>query len=147
MPVKTHTYSNKDITILWKPDVCIHSKICWHGLRAVFDPVRRPWIMADAADTASIMSQIDQCPSGALSYTKNNTSEPTTPAAPAPASPASTSIECLPNGPLLVNGPIVIKRADGTEETKTGAVALCRCGASNNKPYCDGNHLSNGFKD
>ena len=80
MPFKTHKYSNKDITIIWKPDVCIHSKICWHGLREVFDPARRPWIMPDAADSATIMAQIDKCPSGALSYIKNTPGEepPTT---------------------------------------------------------------------
>ncbi|HTL09128.1 MAG TPA: (4Fe-4S)-binding protein [Chitinophagaceae bacterium] len=145
MPVKTHTYSNKDITIVWKPEVCIHSKICWHGLRAVFDPVRRPWILPDAADTATIMAQIDQCPSGALSYTRNSSPQTAVPEQAQPGNPPLTNIECLPNGPLLVNGPVVVKRADGTEEIKTGSVALCRCGASNNKPYCDGNHRTNGF--
>jgi len=80
MPFKTHKYSNKDITIIWKPDVCIHSKICWHGLRDVFDPARRPWILPDGADSATIMAQIDKCPSGALSYIKNTPEEepPTT---------------------------------------------------------------------
>ncbi|MEO5681206.1 MAG: (4Fe-4S)-binding protein [Chitinophagaceae bacterium] len=146
MAVKTHKYSNKDITIIWKPDTCIHSKICWHGLREVFDPARRPWIIADAADTAKIMEQIDKCPSGALSYIKNESVETllaeTVNAVP---QPVANIIECLPNGPLLVNGSIIIKKSDGTEEIKTGTVALCRCGASNNKPYCDGGHSRVGF--
>ncbi len=142
MPIKTHKYSNKDITIIWKPDVCIHSKICWHGLRDVFDPARRPWIMPDAAATATIIAQIDKCPSGALSYIKNAVEQ--TPEE-LPAIPAANIIECLPNGPLLVKGEIVVKKSDGTEETKTGTVALCRCGGSNNKPYCDGTHRTNNF--
>ena len=143
MPLKTHKYSNKDITIIWKPDVCIHSKICWHGLSSVFDPARRPWIVPDAADSATIMAQIDKCPSGALSYIKNTAPEE----ASTTEQPATgvTNIECLPNGPLLVSGKVVVKKSDGTEEIKTGSIALCRCGHSKNKPYCDGGHKTTGF--
>lgn len=143
MPVKTHTYSNKDITITWKPDVCIHSKICWHNLRSVFDPARRPWIMPDAADTATIMAQIDKCPSGALGYTPiDKSGEPSNVA----DAMVSSIIECLPNGPLLINGEVMVKKPDGTEEVKSGTVALCRCGGSKNKPYCDGSHVAIGFE-
>ncbi len=143
MPIKTHKYSNKDITIIWKPDVCIHSKLCWRGLREVFDPAKKPWILPDAADTATIMAQIDKCPSGALSYIKNVPEEITV--APAMADVPANIIECLPNGPLLVKGEIIVKKPDGTEEAKSGVVALCRCGGSKNKPYCDGGHRTNGF--
>ena len=142
MPVKTHKYSNKDITIIWKPEVCIHSKICWHQLREVFDPARRPWIMPEAAGTEAIKAQINKCPSGALSYTENAVTE----AAPAAAPSAMQTIECMPNGPLLVKGDIIVKKSDGTEEIKTGMVALCRCGHSGNKPYCDGGHRNAGFQ-
>jgi len=145
MPLKTHTYSNKDLTIIWKPDVCIHSKICWHGLRQVFDPAKRPWIMPDAADSATIMAQIDKCPSGALSYIKKDT--PATDTAPAAQAASSmTNIVCLPNGPLVVSGELVVKKPDGTEEIKSGSVTLCRCGGSKNKPYCDGSHHTIGFQ-
>ncbi|MEO5593246.1 MAG: (4Fe-4S)-binding protein [Chitinophagaceae bacterium] len=146
MSLKTHKYSNNDITIIWKPDVCIHSKICWQNLRKVFDPARRPWILPDAADSETIMAQINKCPSGALSYSKN-TGLPEAVAATAPMATAGiTNIECLVNGPLLVKGDIVVKKSDGTEEVKTGSVALCRCGASKNKPYCDGGHRAIGFE-
>jgi uncharacterized Fe-S cluster protein YjdI len=144
MPVKTHKYSNKDITIVWKPDVCIHSKLCWHGLREVFDPARRPWILPEAADAATIMAQIDKCPSGALSYLTNATPEEAIAIAEPPATTV-TNIECMPNGPLLVKGEIIVKKSDGTEEIKTGPIALCRCGTSKNKPYCDGGHKTAGF--
>ena len=96
--------------------------------------------MPDAADSATIMAQIDKCPSGALSYTKNNTTAPAGEESPAETQTSVTNITCLPNGPLMINGEIVVKKSDGTEEIKTGPVALCRCGASNNKPYCDGSH-------
>lgn len=60
-------YSNGEITLVWKPDVCIHSGICARGLRPVFDPTRKPWIELQHADTATITAQVAQCPSGALS--------------------------------------------------------------------------------
>ena len=145
MPKETFRYSNKDITIIWRPNVCIHSKICWHGLKEVFDPARRPWILPEAAASQTIMEQVDKCPSGALSYVINEVSEPIVPDA-VPAATAASIIECLPNGPLLVKGDVIVKKSDGTEETKTGTIALCRCGASGNKPYCDGGHRNVGFK-
>lgn len=145
MPKETFRYSNKDITIIWRPNICIHSKICWHGLKEVFDPARRPWILQDAAASQTIMEQIDKCPSGALSYVINEMAEPGLPDS-LTAAPAANIIECLPNGPLLVKGDVIVKKSDGTEETKTGTIALCRCGASGNKPYCDGGHRTVGFK-
>ena len=145
MSIKTHKYSNKDITIIWKPDVCIHSKLCWHNLREVFDPARRPWILPEAAETEKIMAQIDKCPSGALSYISNAATEDLVPSNEPSATTSVTNIECLLNGPLLVTGEIVVKKSDGTEEIKIGPIALCRCGASKNKPYCDGGHKTVGF--
>ena len=61
-------YSNGKITIVWKPDLCMHSKNCWHGLPNVFSPEKRPWINLQSEDTERIIKQIDACPSGALSY-------------------------------------------------------------------------------
>jgi uncharacterized Fe-S cluster protein YjdI len=63
----THTYTNGEVTVLWKPSVCIHSAICFQGLPAVFDPRARPWIDMTGADTAAIVAQVHKCPSGALS--------------------------------------------------------------------------------
>ena len=64
-------YSNDDITVIWKPEVCIHSKLCWQGLLPVFDPRRKPWIMMEHGTTEAIIAQVEQCPSGALSYVRN----------------------------------------------------------------------------
>jgi uncharacterized Fe-S cluster protein YjdI len=65
-PVVKH-YDNGEVTVVWKPDVCIHSAICFHGLPQVFDPRRRPWVDVKAAATAEIVAQVRKCPSGALS--------------------------------------------------------------------------------
>jgi uncharacterized Fe-S cluster protein YjdI len=68
MPQKTFHYSNGEITVVWKPEICIHSAICFHGLPSVFDPRRRPWVEISGSDSAHIVEQIKKCPSGALSY-------------------------------------------------------------------------------
>ncbi|MFI5160942.1 MAG: (4Fe-4S)-binding protein [Sphingobacteriales bacterium] len=64
-------YDNGEITVVWQPGKCIHSARCAKGLPVVFNPAQKPWINVGAADTKTIMHQIDQCPSGALSYIKN----------------------------------------------------------------------------
>ena len=64
-------YTNGEITVVWKPDVCTHSKECWKNLRSVFDPTNRPWINMQGDTTQKIMAQVDKCPSKALSYSKN----------------------------------------------------------------------------
>jgi putative redox protein len=60
-------YSNEDITVVWKPWLCQHSTRCWKGLPEVFHPLTRPWITVQHAETEAIVSQVHQCPSGALS--------------------------------------------------------------------------------
>ena len=68
----TRKYSNGEVTIVWKPVVCIHSAICFKGLPEVFDPRVRPWINAEGASTQQIIDQVKKCPSGALTYEINS---------------------------------------------------------------------------
>ena len=68
------TYSNEDITVIWKPGVCIHSTKCWKASLKIFNPQRRPWIDLSAGETDEIIRIVDNCPSGALSYEKNENS-------------------------------------------------------------------------
>lgn len=71
-------YSNDEITIVWKPGLCIHSTVCWcgeEGLPEVFNPQKRPWINPAGASTDRIIAQIGQCPSGALSYYRQKDSD------------------------------------------------------------------------
>jgi len=135
----TIKYSNEEITVLWKPNACIHSKLCWQQLGEVFKPKERPWVKMDGANTEKIIAQINKCPSGALSYQSNNNTDKTS------NSQAETTIQILPNGPLLVHGNILIKRDGGKEIKKDNVTAFCRCGQSSNKPYCDGAHSKVNF--
>lgn len=65
--MKTHEYPNGEITVLWKPDMCIHSGVCVKLLPQVYDPKSRPWLKPLNATTSQLREQISQCPSGALS--------------------------------------------------------------------------------
>ena len=67
----TRTYTNGEVTVIWKPEVCIHSAICFRGLPKVFDPRKRPWVTPEGATTEEIVAQVQKCPSGALSYLMN----------------------------------------------------------------------------
>jgi len=69
------TYSNGEITVVWKPGVCIHSGKCVQGLSEVFNIHTRPWINIAGSSTGRIMRQVEQCPSGALSYFRNENAE------------------------------------------------------------------------
>lgn len=133
-------YSNGEVTIVWKPALCIHSRNCFTGLGEVFHPQELPWITPQHSTTEKIVAQIKKCPSGALSYYMNaegpSQEEP----------PTGIVVEPSVNGPLMVHGSIIVKSADGTEVKKERVTAFCRCGGSSKKPYCDGSHRKNGFQ-
>ena len=65
------TYTNGEITVVWKPGVCIHSEKCVRGLGEVFNVHAHPWINIAGSSSDRIIQQVDQCPSGALSYFRN----------------------------------------------------------------------------
>lgn len=65
-------YSNGEVTIVWKPNICIHSAICFNGLPEVFDPRKRPWIEPEGSTTEKIIAQVKKFPSETLTYFMNN---------------------------------------------------------------------------
>ena len=145
---KIKEYSNGEITIVWKPQRCIHSAKCVEALPKVYRPKEHPWIQIENASTKALKEQIATCPSGALSYYING--EETRADADQPLPEAAqqdkmTKIEVMSGGPLMVYGNLTIKNVQGEEEHKEGSVALCRCGASHKKPYCDGSHTKVDF--
>lgn len=136
---KTKEYSNGEVTVVWEAEKCIHSGMCVRGLPNVFKPKERPWISIDAATTSELVDTVKKCPSGALSYYMNASDNKE-------AQSLETKVEVLENGPLLVYGTLNVTHKDGSHETKNRTTAFCRCGASQNKPYCDGAHTSENFK-
>ena len=66
---KVIKYANDDITINWKPDVCIHAAECVKRLPKVYNPRAKPWLTIENGTTAELKEQIAACPSGALTFT------------------------------------------------------------------------------
>lgn len=133
----TKKYKKEELTIIWQPAKCIHSAVCVKELPQVYDPKSKPWIKPENASVEDLKKQIEKCPSGALSYEVIGESH---------GSDSKTVVELMENGPLLVKGSLQIKSPDGSLVNKEKLTAFCRCGASNNKPYCDGQHKKIGFQ-
>ena len=136
---KVKEYSNGEVTVVWEAEKCIHSAICVNGLPDVFKPKEKPWIKIDAAATEDLVNTVKKCPSGALSFYMNNDDDKT-------AESLETKVEVLENGPLLVYGTLKVTNNNVKVETKNKTTAFCRCGISQNKPYCDGAHLKANFR-
>ena len=71
----TKHYTNGDVTVVWKPDLCQHSGVCARGLPSVFRPKLKPWIDLAPADSKNITDHVERCPSGALSWFNNAPTE------------------------------------------------------------------------
>ena len=134
----TKHYSNDDLTIVWQPSKCIHAAECVKALPQVYNPNEKPWLKIENATSEELKAQIASCPSGALSYFMKGEENQE-------AVALETKVEVRENGPLLVYGTLHITSSDGSSEVKNKTTAFCRCGASNNKPYCDGTHVKEQF--
>jgi uncharacterized Fe-S cluster protein YjdI/CDGSH-type Zn-finger protein len=138
-PETKKEYSNDSITVIWEPTYCIHAGKCLQGLPKVFDPMRRPWIEVDEASADEIAEVVQQCPTGALHFRRLDGGEQE-------QEPADMTVELRPNGPLYVRGKVRIEDPGGYVVREDTRVALCRCGKSSNKPFCDGTHRLIGFR-
>jgi len=137
MPIKKE-YRTDAIAVVWEPDFCIHVANCIRHLPQVFDPRDRPWIHVDQAAADEIARAVLSCPTGALHYRRLDQGAQET-------RPPETEVRPQPNGPLYLHGNLRIEDDAGVirEETRT---ALCRCGESRNKPFCDNTHRLIGFE-
>ena len=134
----TKEYSNGELTVVWKPAKCIHAKECIKALPEVYKPNEKPWITPENATTTALKSQIKKCPSGALTYYMKGEKK-------TEVTNTKVQVTVSKNGPLLVAGHLLLKDTSGAEKEHEGTTAFCRCGASGNKPFCDGSHNANGF--
>jgi uncharacterized Fe-S cluster protein YjdI len=135
----TKEYATDELVVEWEPRLCFHSHNCVRSLPQVFDATRRPWIQVDAATADEVEAAVARCPSGAL-RTRRVDMQPPAPRIDALEVRAST------DGPLLLSGGVRILDADGAVLFEGEKAALCRCGGSSNKPFCDGTHKTNGFR-
>ena len=128
-------YPGTHIVVKNDTSLCMHAGFCGNRVSNVWQMTQ------DSEDTqvrAQMIAMIERCPSGALSYSiDGEVVEPDLP----------QEIAVTPDGALWVSGGIPIERADGQPCEVRNRVTLCRCGASNNKPYCDGTHKASGFRE
>jgi uncharacterized Fe-S cluster protein YjdI len=137
MEKKIRTYTSEGVTVEYDAARCIHAKACVHGLPEVFDINARPWIQPDKAGVDRVAEVVRNCPTGALRYHRTDGSADEAP-------PSENVTRLVPDGPIYLAGDLRIALPDG-EVLQETRVALCRCGASKNKPFCDGTHTEIGF--
>lgn len=113
---------------------CIHSRQCVLGRPDVFVPnVAGEWIHPDAATPEEIAALAQNCPSGAIAYERLDGGEQE-------KAPIVNLARVRENGPMALHGELQIEG-----QAPTFRATLCRCGASKNKPFCDGSHTAAGF--
>jgi len=133
------TYRGKVITVHDDRSICAHAGHCTDGLPAVFDSESQPWITPDNATLEEIAAVVRRCPSGALTYSIGEV--------PQEESVATPAIEVTKNGPYAVTGGCELLNVPMALGAPVARYTLCRCGASKNKPFCDGSHWDAGFSD
>lgn len=123
------TVPGRHLTLLFEARRCIHARFCVTGAPAVFLPnVQGPWIHPDAMDTERLVDIAHACPSGAIRYQRTD-------GRPNESAPPVNLASIREAGPYAFRGDIELEGlASGYRAT------LCRCGASKNKPFCDGSH-------
>ena len=133
------TYRGEKITIHDNRSLCAHAGYCTDGLASVFRRHEDPFVDAGGASAEEIIEIINQCPSGALSYSIENVDET--------LEPGEAFIFISQNGPYVVKGGVDLIETPRGKGFSESTITLCRCGASKNKPYCDGSHWDIGFTD
>ena len=125
---KVYTYEGDVLTIRWNALTCSHAAKCVATSRAAFDPKRKPWIDANQPEDV-LKAACTACPSGALSWgeTEHGPID-------------GTAIRIVKDGPLEVCNLDLRDEVTWPEASTPRKYVLCRCGASKNKPFCDGSH-------
>ena len=138
--MKLHEYKGKNITVTYDAKRCIHAQECVRGAPAVFNANFKPWVSPENADNGTIALVIQRCPTGALHY---QAADPKLAERPDPSNTVTTT----PHGPLHARGSLNVVSEAGEAILSDTRIALCRCGASKNKPLCDNSHFAVAFED
>jgi CDGSH-type Zn-finger protein len=132
-------YVGKRITIHDNRGICAHAGICTDRLEAVFRMNQEPWIDPDGASAAEILDTVAKCPSGALSCSIDGVEHRDQDREP--------MVQVTDDGPYAITGGIELVGVPFAANASKEHYTLCRCGASKNKPFCDGSHWQVGFQD
>jgi CDGSH-type Zn-finger protein/uncharacterized Fe-S cluster protein YjdI len=131
------TVQGREVTVTFDGSLCIHSRHCVLSHPEVFVPnIKGDWIFPDAAPAETVLHIGFSCPSGAIRVTRNDGT------ATSDIAPRVNTLRLRENGPLALEAPITLNGA----ALPNARATLCRCGASQNKPWCDSSHLKIGFQ-
>lgn len=137
---KIQDYQGERARILFNRSICSGAARCVGSLPEVFrSDSSDNWIHPDSGEIADIRRVVGDCPSGALSMSLEGAPVP-------PVTRVDPSIEIVRNGPYIVEA-IELRGVEWHTEANTTKYALCRCGLSKNKPFCDYSHAEKGWKD
>ena len=134
---KREEYVGQEITIHDNRGICAHAGRCTDDLKSVFKLKQEPWIDPDGDTVENIVALIEKCPSGALSYSIDGVEHRD--------HMAETAILIAPNGPYVIQGGAELENTEFGEGASREHFDLCRCGKSNNKPFCSGAHWYHQF--
>lgn len=137
---KPITYPGKSASVSWKGDLCIHIGECGRAKGDLFVGGRKPWCQPDLVSNDEVREVVLRCPTGALSYEYADGSQ-------VEQADAVNTIQVSYNGPLFIRGDLDIEQAPQDVPGLKFRAALCRCGKSKNKPFCDNSHEEAGFRD
>lgn len=137
---KTTTYRGNSIDVQWDSRLCIHIGECGNAEGELFIGGRDPWCQPDLLSDEEVKEIITRCPSGALTYKDKANGDEERPA-------QCNTVQVVYKGPLYVKGELHIENAPQGMPGVSFRAALCRCGQSGNKPFCDNSHLQAGFED
>ena len=132
-------YQADRIRVRWDSSLCIHTARCINRAPTVFDPRRRPWVALAGADPDEVATAVSACPTGALGFERLGEDG-------SDERDEEAVVEVRPNGPYYVRGPFTVMNAEGEVVGRGPRLALCRCGNTENAPFCDNSHLRVGFR-
>lgn len=137
---KVHDFPGEKTDVHWDSRLCIHVGECGRANNDLFVGGRQPWCKPDEVSADEVADVVSRCPTGALTFTRKDGGAQE-------AANSENVVSVMYNGPLYLRGELDI---DGAESDMNGVrfrAALCRCGQSKNKPFCDNSHEDAGFKD
>lgn len=133
-------YPGEEISVEWDGRLCIHIGECGSSEGDLFVGGRDPWCKPDLTTIDDVVDVVKRCPTGAITFESTDKTMIET-------AESENTVMVSYQGPYFIRGDLDI---DGASEDMPGVsfrAALCRCGASKNKPFCDNSHESIGFKD
>jgi CDGSH-type Zn-finger protein/ferredoxin len=132
-------FAAPEITVHFNRAICSGAGECVRGLPSVFVSGAEDWIRPDQADVAEVIEVVRRCPSGALTYSLGG--------APVKREEKEVTVRIVKDGPYEVTGPVELATGTWSANASRTCFALCRCGKSQNAPFCDYSHGELGWTD